>query len=228
MLFDKHWKKWIRKHNCKLANGTAALHKNSTLILEEQVRIGHMEIRASNLTIGAHSIIRSTGKLDFIDEIGRFCLISSDPQIGHEKYTHPTQWVSMHPFQYTDGAPLTYNPPTSTARIGNDVWMGTNVTLLEGVQVGTGAIVASKSVVTKDVPPYAIVAGNPAKIVKYRFPEDICQGLLASEWWNYPIEILRTLPMNQPVEFLKEITTIPAQQAHYKKIKVTRKGCEVL
>lgn len=227
-LFDKHWKKWIRKHHCKLSDGTASLSNYSVVTLEEQTELGHLKIRAFTLAIGAHTLIRSTAKLDFVEQIGRFCSISNDCCIGHEKHTHPVDWVSSHSFQYSKDTPFEYNPTFIPARLGHDIWIGTNVTIMEGVKIGTGAVVATNSLVTKDVPPYAIVGGNPAKIIKYRFPEEVIQGLLASEWWDYPIEVLKTLPLNQPPQFLKELATIPKQQATYQKIQITRQGCKVI
>lgn len=69
--------------------------------------------------------------------------------------------------------------------IGNDVWIGNDVVLKGGVKIGDGAVVAANSVVTKDIPPYAIVAGIPAKIIRYRFASDIVEELLKIKWWNY-------------------------------------------
>lgn len=69
--------------------------------------------------------------------------------------------------------------------IENDVWIGINASIMPGVTIGTGAVVAACAVVTKDVPPYAIVGGNPAKIIKYRFPDEIIKRLLDSQWWKY-------------------------------------------
>lgn len=229
MLFDKHWKKWIRKHNCKLANGTAALSKYSTLLMEEHVLLGHQKIKTlQELSIGAYTHIRSTGRLHLVKSIGRFCAISTDTYIGHEKYTHPLDWVSCHGIQYSEEFPLIYTPPLKLATIGHDVMMGINAIVMEGVNVGTGAIIGARSVVAKDIPPYAIVVGNPAKIIRYRFPEEICQGLLESQWWDYPIEVLKTLPMNKPAEFLKEISNIPREKAHYQTIKITHNKCKLL
>lgn len=69
--------------------------------------------------------------------------------------------------------------------IGNDVWIGDGVTILGGVRIGDGAVIAAESVITKDVPPYAVVGGNPAKIIKYRFPQEIIEKLLRIAWWNW-------------------------------------------
>ncbi len=79
--------------------------------------------------------------------------------------------------------------------IGNDVWIGYGATLMPGVQVGDGAIVASQAVVTKPVPPYAVVGGNPAQIIRYRFDDATIEALLALQWWHWDIEkITRHLP----------------------------------
>ena len=75
--------------------------------------------------------------------------------------------------------------------INNDVWIGMKSTIMGGVTVGNGAIIAAHSVVTKDVPPYAVVGGVPAKIIKYRFTEDIIEALQKSEWWKQPDDFLR-------------------------------------
>lgn len=74
--------------------------------------------------------------------------------------------------------------------IGNDVWIGNGVTILGGVRVGDGAVIAAGSVVVKDVPPYAVVGGNPAKVIKYRFPEDVVTRLRRIGWWNWNSEML--------------------------------------
>ena len=77
--------------------------------------------------------------------------------------------------------------PTSKGNINieNDVWIGAYSTIMSGVKIGNGAVIGASSVVTKDIPPYAIVAGNPAKIIKYRFTEEQIVSLLKIEWWNW-------------------------------------------
>ena len=75
--------------------------------------------------------------------------------------------------------------------IGNDVWVGTRVLIMGGVTIGNGAVVAAGAVVTKDVPPYAIVGGVPARVIKYRFPEDVIQKLEASKWWTLDDDTLK-------------------------------------
>jgi len=83
-----------------------------------------------------------------------------------------------------------YSPFVKECVIGNDVWIGCNSTILRGVTIGNGAVIGANSLVNKDVPPYAIVVGSPAKIIKYRFDEEIIQALLKIKWWDYPLEII--------------------------------------
>lgn len=80
-----------------------------------------------------------------------------------------------------------------TPTIGNDVWIGSDVTIYSGVTIGDGAVIAGQSVVTKPVPPYAVVGGNPAKVLKYRFDDAIIQDLLDVKWWELPDEFIHTL-----------------------------------
>lgn len=85
--------------------------------------------------------------------------------------------------------------------IGHDVWIGEDVTLARGVTIGHGAILAAKATVTKDVPPYAIVGGTPAKVIKYRFAPDIVEQLLALQWWNYELaNLVENQNMDMPIE----------------------------
>jgi virginiamycin A acetyltransferase len=79
--------------------------------------------------------------------------------------------------------------------IGNDAWLGYDVLVMPGVKIGDGDIIAARSVVTKDVPPYAVVGGNPARVVKQRFSDEVVAELLAIRWWDWPVEkITRNLP----------------------------------
>ena len=80
--------------------------------------------------------------------------------------------------------------------IGNDVWIGKNVKIMSGLKIGSGAIIGANSVVTKDIPPYAVVVGNPAKIIKYRFDEETRKKFMAIKWWNWNLEeVLKNFPV---------------------------------
>jgi virginiamycin A acetyltransferase len=95
--------------------------------------------------------------------------------------------------------------------LGNDVWIGDNVVVLSGVHVGTGAAIGANAVVTKDVPPYAVVAGVPARFIRCRFEEEIVTRLLASEWWLLPEEAITTLDITNIEECLELIPRLKDQ-----------------
>ena len=88
--------------------------------------------------------------------------------------------------------------------IENDVWVGQHCSLVAGIKIGTGSIVAANSVVTKDVPPYAIVGGNPAKIIKFRFSHETIFQLLEAKWWEYNFTDLINFDISNPEIFLEE------------------------
>lgn len=226
-LRESYWKRWIRKHRCKFAAGLSSLSKQATLVLEEGAQLGHVKVESRHLKIGAHTYIRSDSLLSLVSSIGRFCSIGSDVVIGQEKNTHPTDWLSSHPFQYTDTA-LGYTPKIDHAVIGHDVWIGHSAMILEGVTVGTGAIVATRAVVTRDVPSYAVVAGVPAKIVRYRHPPEMIERLLRSEWWNLEVSKLQELPLNDPSSCLDRLEHARHEDlAVYRELEITRKGCRI-
>lgn len=130
-------------------------------------------------------------------EIGKFCSISKDVCIGLP--SHPTRFLSTSPIfvniingtGYTWSNRDLFNSVPERVIIGNDVWIGMKVTIMGGVKVGNGAIIAAHSVVTKDVPAYAIVAGVPAKVIKYRFEQNIIDLIERSQWWALPDEKLK-------------------------------------
>jgi hypothetical protein len=95
--------------------------------------------------------------------------------------------------------------------IGNDVWSGHNVTVLGGVTVGDGAILAAGAVVSRDVPPYALVGGVPAKVIRYRFPEKIIERLLAVRWWDFPFIRLSGLAFDDIERCLDQLEEIRAE-----------------
>ena len=227
-LRDFYWSRWIRKHGCKVSDGVSTLRKKTTLQLEEGVRLGHLLIDAQHLSIGANTYIRSDSHLQLVSSVGRFCSIGSGAVLGQEKHTHPADWLSTHPFQYTD-TDWTYEARVDHAVIGHDVWIGHSAMVMEGVNVGTGAIIATRAVVTHDVPPYAVVAGVPAKVIKYRHSPEIIEGLLSSEWWNLGLSELKRLPLNDPKACIEQIASAGHQGAHdYPKILVSRSGCRVI
>jgi len=121
-------------------------------------------------------------------KVGRFCSIANGCYIG--LWEHNTD-VSTHSFYLYEHSGnfvkgyKNYDKDNIKTVIGNDVWVGANSVILKGVVVGDGAIVGASAVVTKDVPPYAIVIGNPAKIIKYRYTQEDINWLLNLQWWNF-------------------------------------------
>lgn len=130
-------------------------------------------------------------------KIGAFTSIANGVVIGGAR--HPMEWVGMSPVFYAgrDSVKAKFAqhhlPPPPETHVGNDVWIGRSAIVLSGVMIGNGAVVGAGAIVTKDVPPYAIVAGNPARIIRYRFPAPIIQKLEGIQWWNFSDERLLAL-----------------------------------
>ena len=127
--------------------------------------------------------------------IGRFCAIAEGARFIMNGANHAMSGFSTYPFNvFGNGWEEGFDPATWSRElrgdtvVQNDVWIGMEAVILPGVTIADGAIVAAKSVVTHDVPPYAIVAGNPAKVVKMRFDKMTVRRLAAIAWWNWPAD----------------------------------------
>ncbi|MEI6684049.1 MAG: CatB-related O-acetyltransferase [Bacteroidota bacterium] len=124
--------------------------------------------------------------------IGKFCMIASDVKFIMNGANHLTKALSAYPFAIFGSGwenameGKTY-PQKGDIRIGNDVWIGCNATIMAGVVVGDGAVIAANSTVIRDVAPYSIVGGNPATEVRKRFPDDTIERLLNLKWWDWDI-----------------------------------------
>lgn len=126
--------------------------------------------------------------------VGNFSVISKKCDIGLG--LHPTNYITPHSIFYKKGNWGFHDEWTKeidfeesrVIHIGNDVWIGAKCTILDGVTIGDGAIIATGAVVTKDIPPYAIAGGVPAKVIKLRFPQEVVDRLLEIKWWNLPDE----------------------------------------
>lgn len=147
----------------------------------------------------------------FIDcDVGAFCSIAGRVTVGGAR--HPMEYVSTSPvfLSHRDSvkAKFSRHPYFAPAKttIGHDVWIGEGALIKGGVNIGHGAVVGMGSVVTKDVAPYAIVAGNPARLIRMRFSDDIVQALLKLRWWNLGDDELRRLaPMfDDPERMLRQ------------------------
>ena len=174
-------------------------------------------VRAYNARVGKYSYIaRNTLIQNTVVE--SFCSISEGCNIGMP--SHPADFVSTSPIflkgnnylkknlsgiAYED-CPITY--------IGNDVWIGAHAQIKSGIRVGNGSIIGAGAVVTKDVPPYAIVGGIPARIIKYRFDVSICQKLNDSRWWELSDEELMkgSVYINNPTGFVEWLDSLSKKE----------------
>lgn len=179
------------KHKC---NFSKDVYFNSDSRLEgfNSIKSGS---RMISCKMGAHTYLSTNVHLEKT-VIGRYTCIG--PSVSNIMGNHPTKkFVSVHP-SFFSVRPITgehyiktqkfdehkYTKDGNACDIGNDVWIGANAVLFEGISIGDGAIIGANSVVTKDVPPYAIVVGSPAKILRYRFSADQIAALKKIEWWN--------------------------------------------
>ena len=149
--------------------------------------------------------------------IGRYCVFGSRISIG--PFNHPIDWLSVHDFQYRNTLEVfgenIYEENNENSipkneiktKIGSDVWIADNVTIKRGVSISSGAIIGMSAVVLKDVPAYAIVSGNPAKIIGFRFEKEIRNELLKIEWWRHDMKELEGIEfkdINKAIKILKE------------------------
>jgi virginiamycin A acetyltransferase len=164
-----------------------------------RARIGRRAIVRRGSEVGANVILGDfsyiSGPRSYVEtaQIGKFCSIARQVVIGPGD--HDLAAVTTHPFpvspEFGGIAPVSRaEPQKAPPVIGNDVWIGMNAVILRGVSIGDGAVIAASSVVTRDVEPYTIVGGAPARMLKRRFPPEIAEALLRSRWWDWPDEVL--------------------------------------
>jgi acetyltransferase-like isoleucine patch superfamily enzyme len=149
--------------------------------------------------------------------LGRYCSIGGGVEFIQSQ--HPADWVTSSPFFYAPqglqgiydyinldlkAGSFPLHPDTfrsGPVELGHDVWIGQGAMLSGGVTLGTGAIVGARALVTRDVPPYAIVGGTPARIIRMRFPDTVIERLLALQWWRFGPEVLQPLDIRDPAGF---------------------------
>lgn len=178
---------------------------NVPFFFEPTVTLGAVNI-GQNVRIGRNSFLNE-GIIREHTTIGRYCSMGRKVTIAAPH--HPLNYMTTHLglLAASDGgAP---NPDREEGRrethIGNDVWIGDNVFIKRGVMIGDGAVIGASAVVTKDVPPFAIMAGVPARLLRFRFDEATCQRLIRAAWWNYPEAILGALPLRDVAATLERL-----------------------
>ena len=173
-------------------------------------------------TMGAFSY--SEGALDVAVEVGRYCSIAAGVCALRDR--HPMEWASTSSITYDidaaegyrhfvaahrdfNGGEFVATPPgdlmAPAPRIGHDVWIGQHAMLARGITVGHGAVIAAGAIVTKDVPPYAIVGGTPARTIRMRFAEPLVDRLLASRWWEFDASVFKRCDYRDPSRFVEQI-----------------------
>lgn len=175
--------------NCTIL--TSDLSTNA--LLGKNVSLGRNVYVEGNVTIGDHTYIHNDTMI-VSGKIGKFCSIAFNCQIG--MWEHPTNFISTSPRTYATSNIFGFSPiweHSDPPTIGNDVWIGSNVVIFRNISIGDGAIIGAGSIVTKDVPAYAIVAGSPAKFLKYRFDEETVSFLNDFKWWDLPENELHDL-----------------------------------
>ncbi|PTX56452.1 transferase family hexapeptide repeat protein [Litoreibacter ponti] len=213
---------YLRKIGLRVAEGFNTRGRLFLLDYEAPAQLNNgAAFYYQDLQIGAYSYLR-TGTIRHVKSIGRYCSIAPNVTLGESE--HMTDWMSSSPaFHRTDqfffyppedkAAPARVMPmdevendsATGEVEIGHDVWIGTDVVVRRGVKIGTGAVVGGGAFVTKDVPPYAIVAGVPAKVLRYRFSEKVIEAMLKVKWWEFDANVLAGVPFNKPAHALLEI-----------------------
>jgi len=147
-------------------------------------------VRLHDVNVDAYSYVGPRSRL-ISSSVGKFCSISWDCEIGLQ--SHPTNFISTSPIfiEKENGTGSSWVSKDKVnielpVIIGNDVWIGARSMVMGGIKVGDGAVIAAGAVVTKDVPPYAVVGGVPARVITYRFSEEVIDVLLEIKWWDMP------------------------------------------
>jgi acetyltransferase-like isoleucine patch superfamily enzyme len=192
--------------------------------------------------IGIHggNVICAMGFMSFTNSalppdmtVGRYCSLGSG--LSFPRYRHPVEHVSTSSFTHDPHTDIVVravrdqksgyrnffpNPQRGPIVVEHDVWVGQDATIMPGVRLGTGSVVAANSVVTRSVEPYRIVGGNPARVIRLRFEPAVVDGLLASRWWEYTFTDFDGLDLSNPPSFLRAFEAIKPRLQIYRPEKI--------
>ncbi len=218
-----------------------SLQYEASIRLSSTVLIGVCRIGAFTYIGGGSEIRRAS--------IGRFCSIAANVAIGPAE--HPVDWLSSHPFVFNGyrhfdsddnwtsfiNSSLKFRGNSAITQVGNDVWIGRNAIIRQGIKVGDGAIIAAGSFVNQDVPDYSIIGGIPARLIRYRFDSEVIHSLKSLQWWNFKlhadknlidfsdvkksIDLIRTLILKKQIEKFDPINYLVTLQDQ--KINILKK-----
>jgi acetyltransferase-like isoleucine patch superfamily enzyme len=217
-IINSNARKRLAKHRVQTLHGGDFMLPDACRF-EPPCSLKWMSVQHS-LSMGAFSY--AVSGYYFACTIGRYVSIGEQVQIG--RHNHPTDWATTSPFfsipqqnvldvsitEAEDLRPSDFmlGRPAQTVKrttIGNDVWIGHGAFISPGVTIGHGGVVGAMAVVTRDVPPYAVVAGVPAVVKKFRFAEDVINRMLRIEWWKYAFWDLRGASTTEPMKFLDTV-----------------------
>ncbi len=172
-------KKWLFK---RINNLLIEMKPKPPYIIKElyNVKVGNESYHNGNLTIKGNGFVK----------IGNYCAFGQDIKIILSNHNYDFASI-QYSFYKKNFNKLPYEEIKGNTSIGSDVWVGDNVVILPNVNIGNGVIIGAGSIVTKDIPDFAIVAGNPAKILKYRFNQEKIEELNESKWWNWSAEEIK-------------------------------------
>lgn len=220
----------VREHYCKklgLPKSTKIYHIKNIRNIKcgENCIINSANSYIDGLELGDFSYIDTNASINGL-KVGKFCCLAKNLHMAIGE--HPTsKFVSIYPSFFSNTNVVTtpfvnkqkfkefkYVNGDYHFEIGNDVWIGSNVLLIEGHKIGDGAIVAAGSVVTKDIPPYEIWGGNPARFIKKRFTDEQIEILLKLKWWDWPIDKIK-----QNAESFEDIELFIKNYNYLKEVK---------
>ena len=180
--------------------------RNRRIFLRDEVQVAPGTYIAPGVVIGRRTKINAASHLD-VCTIGAYCAIAG--RLVVLSANHRTEFLAIQEDAQRRvlGSDLSLLGPRQQTSIGNAVWIGDSVVVCPGVTIGDGAVIGAGAVVTRSIPPYAIAVGNPARVIKYRYPEEVVSALAGLDWWTWDDERLRA---NRSL-FELDLTAVPAE-----------------